>query len=316
MTYWRDELREARVRLNKLPIYQLLTLFYAFKSPDEHHLCGDISHTNLQNNLTTRILNWFSAKVLTIEKCENFLKSCISISQIKATPKMNDYEALKIVSNSKFHFPIAFDLYELVFIEVNCQKQTAQTQYEILKGILNSSDKIIVNELDFVIDDKDLLDWSINFLRKNSKRPFFDPLDLLRAKVSNFENIQPKLLLGYFVRQMFSDLYLVINSDDANTESSKFSIPFLIAEKTALIAKLKAAYIRRKSRKNPKKLTREYSFTMSKSLEEKLNFLSKVESMRKAEIIERLVTEAYFDVSNKRRVFKDQSGTPYRLRSK
>ncbi len=86
--------------------------------------------------------------------------------------------------------------------------------------------------------------------------------------------------------------------------------------KLHFISHFKQAYQKRKSRVKQSKETKLYSFTMNKSLEKKLNQICAIEGIKKSEMVERLINEAYFSVSNTKRVFQDTSGVQYRVKPK
>lgn len=284
------------VYLEKLPDHELICLYLL--GPGSQSLAiQNVSRSNIVSSL----YNFVSLPDKDNNWCKNCLEEALSFDEIKEIIGVDDSIRFLCFKYKPFELFISLKLEQITYISVNKDIGSKQEKISFLQQVFNDSRKLKdPTDLKFVTNNLDLTIWALSYITKyyqtrNSYKP--QPhLKQWHSKISDINQVKAKVLIDTLISQIVS-INTIHLQNSQYCEEDKQRLYEL--ERRELVVKLKSAYTRRKSRTNKNKDTREFSFTMNKSIEKKLSELSAHEGKTKSAIIEELLTKAYRTMKKK-----------------
>lgn len=285
-----NEKSTERVYFEKLADHELIFLYLL--GPGSQSLAiQNVSRSDIVNALQIFVRlpnadeNW----------CQNSLKEALSFDEIKEIIGVDDSIRFLCFKYKPFELFISLKLEQIAYISVNKDIGSKQEKISFLQKVSNDSRKLKEPaDLKFVTNNLDLTIWALNYISKyhqTSNLSETQPhLKQWHSKISDINQVEAKILIDTLISQIVSiNTFHPQNSQYSEEDKQRL----YELERRELVAKLKSAYTRRKSRTNKNKETKEFSFTMNRSIQKKLSELSVHEGKTKSAIIEELVTKAY-----------------------
>lgn len=285
-----------RVYFEKLADHELIFL-YLLGPGSQSIATQNISRSDIVNSLH------IFADLPSVDEnwCQNCFEEALSFDEINKTIDMDDSIRFLCFKYKPFILFLPLNLEQITYIAVNIDICSKQEKISFLQRITNDYRKSKEYfELRFVTDNLDLTIWALNYIQKYYSTHY--PNQQMTSfvdwynKITDIKNVEAKLLIDTLISQLASLNTIYLQNSQYSAEDKQRLYELVRRD---LIVKLKSAYTRRKSRTNKNKETKEFSFTMNKSIEKKLSELSAHEGKTKSAIIEELLTKAYRTMKKK-----------------
>lgn len=344
-----EHYEDANYWANKLSFVELNLYYFESNKKYISHDCPPNTNFNSKMNALKK---WIIEKVNNAHSYKIFSKwlneELLPIDEIKSMKLLTPEYKFSLIKHPHISGSDARSLDELTYYFINALPLNKKERIELLsKESSQYCESDTVKRLGFVIDSYELLEWSLKWIEKTEPKHYFN---LLKNKwllgLEDIQTLSSKTILSHYFDSFFLSQPAQVHMEYQRKDYSQYNraYPFIdelgeeevnkllpdnkpsvkvqpevcleADKKLHFITIFKHAYQKRKSRIKQSKETKLYSFTMNKSLEKKLNHICAIEGMKKSEMVERLINEAFFSVSNTKRVFQDTSGIQYRVKPK
>ncbi|TLX47337.1 hypothetical protein C1E24_08225 [Pseudoalteromonas phenolica] len=282
--------------LRKLADYELMCLYFLGPGSD-----GNLIQDTSRDFIISSLLTFIELNNVGKDWCENSLKEALSFNEINEIIGADGSIRFICFKYKPFSLFFPLNLEQLAYVSINNTANSKQEKVSYLRQILNEHRKLKKPaDLEFITNDSDLTLWALNYITKyyqtrdlNQSKPL---LNNWHSRITDIYQVEAKILIDTLISQIVSINTIHLNNCVYSFEDKQRLYEL---ERRDLVLKLKSAYTRRKSRTNKDKETKEFSFTMNKSIEKKLSELSAHEGKTKSAIVEELLTKAYRTMKKK-----------------
>lgn len=284
------------VYLRKLADYELMCLYFLGPGSVEK-----IIHDTSRDFIISALQTFIEQPNVGKDWCESSLKEALSFNEIKEIIGTDGSIRFICLKYKPFCLFFPLNLEQVAYVSINSNNYSKQEKVSYLQQIFNKYRKLKKPaDLEFIINNSELTLWALNYITKhyqtrdlNQSKPF---LNHWHSRIPDIYQVEAKILIDTLISQIVSINTIHLNNCVYSFEDKQRLYEL---ERRDLVLKLKSAYTRRKSRTNKDKETKEFSFTMNKSIEKKLSELSAHEGKTKSAIIEELLTKAYRTLKKK-----------------